>query len=324
MTKKALVINGGGSRGAFAVGILKQLSCMHPVLQFDMCCGTSSGALIATMAVLGELEILEKIFTGNKTQDIIATGNILDRFVNNNSLYNATPLQLKIGSILTDSRSNKLISSDKSLFIGCNNMQTGRTTYFTNNLQAAGKHYDLHPINDPSTLRNAVMAAYSMPVFMAPMLIGEHQYTDAGAINNTSIQLAIDHGATDIYVILHTPSQMPTTGFEYRNVLDMLEHTADRLAADNTQPHLPILYNQTLDYLHTIKSNMKNAGLKEQDIASFFDTPDNPFAGRQKVNIHMIRPDQPLDGGPGGLDYVPGDMRIMLEAGVKKAATLFP
>ncbi|MFB6455110.1 patatin-like phospholipase family protein [Chitinophaga sp. Hz27] len=324
MTKKALVINGGGSKGAFAVGVLKQLFHSHPELQFDIFCGTSSGALIASLAALGEIDLLEKMFTGNKTQDIIATGNILERFVNNNSLYNATPLQLKIGSILTDSRFSKLISSGKSLFIGCNNLQTARITYFTNSKQSSGKEYDLYHIGNPQIFRAAAMAAYCLPIFMPPIQIGNCQYADVRILNHTPLQLTIDHGATDIYVISHLPNEITTSDIEYRNVLDILEQTADWLSIDTMQAHLPIFHNQALEYLHNVKSNMIKAGLTTADIDAFFDTPHNPFTNIQQVNIHLIKPDQMLDGGPGGLDYVPDDMRRMIAAGIKKAAEMFP
>jgi predicted acylesterase/phospholipase RssA len=51
--KRALVISGGGSKGAFAVGILQRLRILFPTLHFDMIIGTSTGALIAPLAAAG-------------------------------------------------------------------------------------------------------------------------------------------------------------------------------------------------------------------------------------------------------------------------------
>ena len=48
--KRALVISGGGSKGAFAVGVLKQLFATYPNLDFDIYVGTSAGSLVVTLA----------------------------------------------------------------------------------------------------------------------------------------------------------------------------------------------------------------------------------------------------------------------------------
>ncbi|MGZ8522928.1 MAG: patatin-like phospholipase family protein, partial [Chitinophagaceae bacterium] len=46
--KKALVISGGGSKGAFAVGVYKHLISGY-ALDFDVLVGTSTGSLIVPL-----------------------------------------------------------------------------------------------------------------------------------------------------------------------------------------------------------------------------------------------------------------------------------
>jgi NTE family protein len=58
--KRALVVSGGGSRGAFAVGAIRQLLTIFPGLDFDIYVGTSTGASIVPMAALHEFDALEK------------------------------------------------------------------------------------------------------------------------------------------------------------------------------------------------------------------------------------------------------------------------
>ena len=47
--KRALVLGGGGSKGAYEIGVWKALDEMHQ--QFDLVCGTSIGAMIGVLYV---------------------------------------------------------------------------------------------------------------------------------------------------------------------------------------------------------------------------------------------------------------------------------
>lgn len=80
MGKTALVVSGGGSKGAFAVGVIKYITENRPDIQFDTLCGTSTGALMIPLVALGQMSQLEKLYTTNKTENIILTGNIANRF----------------------------------------------------------------------------------------------------------------------------------------------------------------------------------------------------------------------------------------------------
>ena len=49
---RALVISGGGSKGAFVVGVLKRLFAEYPALDFDIYVGTSTGSLMSPLVAL--------------------------------------------------------------------------------------------------------------------------------------------------------------------------------------------------------------------------------------------------------------------------------
>jgi len=67
--KKAAIFSGGGSMGAFTVGRLKKLN-----KNYDTVIGCSTGSLIATLAILGEWDRLEKAYT-SVTQEKIFNVN---------------------------------------------------------------------------------------------------------------------------------------------------------------------------------------------------------------------------------------------------------
>ncbi len=60
MEKTALVLGGGGSRGAYEIGVWKALKKLN--ISIDMAVGTSVGAINAAMAVQNDLRISEKLW----------------------------------------------------------------------------------------------------------------------------------------------------------------------------------------------------------------------------------------------------------------------
>ncbi len=92
MGKTALVVSGGGSKGAFAAGVIKRLAQEFPDINFDILIGTSTGALIVPLVALDELDLLEQVYTTVKTEDIILEGNAGFNLINENSLFDSSPL----------------------------------------------------------------------------------------------------------------------------------------------------------------------------------------------------------------------------------------
>ena len=69
---RALVISGGGSKGAFAVGVIKRLLKEYPNLAFETYVGTSTGSLIAPLAAMGAYDLLEELVkNANKIRGIL-------------------------------------------------------------------------------------------------------------------------------------------------------------------------------------------------------------------------------------------------------------
>ena len=66
---------------------------------------------------------------------------------------------------------------------------------------------------------------------------------------------------------------------------------------------------------------MKDSGVSQKDIDDYFSSATvSPFAGKKPLTIYIIRPDAPLGGGPGGLEFNPVEMRGMLAKGADKAS----
>ena len=71
--KKALVISGGGSKGAFAGGVAQYLMKKEN-RNYDLFLGTSTGSLMVSHLALGKLDELKELYT-NVNQSTIFSNN---------------------------------------------------------------------------------------------------------------------------------------------------------------------------------------------------------------------------------------------------------
>jgi NTE family protein len=326
MGKKALVISGGGSKGAFAVGVIKQLATSFPEISFDIFVGTSTGSLIAPLAAGGELDVLEKLYTTVTTGDIITKGNVLARLMNDNSLFDAKPLGNLVKQYYDDTRVNNIMQSGKELYLATTCLQTNQAVYFGTHDGPLVTDFQVIKMTTADEFRRAVMASACQPVFMPPIEVQKgklpiRQYVDGGVREYAGIQLAIDAGADEIYAILLSPGKEIVTDKEFKNAFEILTQAMDIFITDVGENDVkgPAFYNRTLRYLDSVKRKMLAAGVKQADIDNYFNIPlSDPFSGKKALKIHVIRPDGPLGGGPGGLEFTPTEMKAMLVKGSRR------
>jgi len=330
MSKRALVISGGGAKGAFAVGAIKALAANAPATTFDIYVGTSTGSLIVPFAAAGALDLLEKMYTTVTTADVIQKGNVGERILADNSLFNADPLARLITQNFNDDFCNKLLASPKEVYLATTCLQTGDSVYFSTKDAPAGSNANVIKAGNPDTFRRAVMASACQPVFMPPIEVEKgkrpmRQYVDGGVRAYAGIQLAVDAGADEIYAILLSPSAGTPDNEVFNDAFTILEHTIDIFTTEVavTNLRLPMLYTQGLRYIADVKAGMLKKGKTQAEIDEFFDIDrTNPFSGKTPVTIYVVRPDSPLGGGPGGLNFIPDEMKGMLAKGVNSMSDL--
>lgn len=326
--KRALVISGGGSKGAFAVGVLKELYRRYPGLDFDIYVGTSTGSLIVPLVAGGMIDKLEKLYTTVTNRDIYIIGNIVDK-LNDTSIFDASPLWKIIQKNYTDDDYAHLLQSGKKVFINTVCLQTERLSVFSN--QASFIHtrnYDVVQTLDANHFRRAMLASCCQPVFMQPIQVNrgvtgaanpDFQYVDGGVLEYVGIQMAIDAGAEEIFVIILSPDERFTLGPEYKDLLGILSVTIDILTSEvgRNDIELSDFYTNSLQFISNIKSKMRADGLPEETIANYFSVSGNEiYQNRSPAKIFKIRPEGTLGGGAGGLNFNPGEMQEMLQKGM--------
>lgn len=303
---------------------------VRPVDQFDIYCGTSTGALIVPFAALGELTLLETIYTITKQTDVINKGGILD-LARSVSLHDATPLKRLIDTNLTDGRYDRLRALDKPVFLATICLQTERLVYFATKPAAGTDAYDVELIRNATDLRRAMLASSCQPVFMQPVelrpdTLPVRQYVDGGVRELTPFQAAIDNGAETIIAITNSPVHTPDDTRLITKATAMLERTIDLFSEDVSDNDYRVanLYRNTNSYLRRVRATLLAQGVSPAVADQALGQRGNPAAGTMLSTLIDIRPDDKLtEGGPGGLTFIPSAMQQMFQKGVVAATKAF-
>ena len=189
----AFVLSGAGNRGPLEVGALKALQ--EAGLQPDLITATSAGAINAVYVAAHGFD-QPTLATGMQelwsqaTTDVIYPGNLLKvawRFVSkSNSLYSSDGVRGLIRSALPAG-----VATFADLKIP---LYTTSTDLLNSKLYLFGE-------DKSAPLIPAVLASASVPLIHPPVEYNGLQLVDGGVLANVPASVAIEKGATEIYMI---------------------------------------------------------------------------------------------------------------------------
>lgn len=202
-TKRALVLSGGGGRGAYQIGVLSYLQSVG--WQPEMLVGTSIGAVNA--ATLGSgipLAALRDRWLTLETGDVQkmrADDVFIDNLVRGGKhVFDTSPLleTLKGHSKKWLGRPwiipEILNHEDAKYEVWITGVDADRRALVTFNNREA-----------PGITPEHVQASCSIPLWYEPTQIDGNTYLDGGTIANTPFRIALEQGATEIVVVLMAP-----------------------------------------------------------------------------------------------------------------------
>lgn len=337
MTKRGLVISGGGSKGAFAVGALEYL-LLDKGLTFDVVAGTSTGSLIAPFVLTGDLRLLVDLYTGVRQRDILLgrpvaqTVALSTLFGSVSSIYDSAPLWYLLNQHLTPARMTILLESGKQLFITAVSLQTAQVVYFFCGPDPpartpADAPYVLARVSTKDQLARAILASADEPVFAPPVDIVARgvpagPYVDGGVRNVFPARVVIDAGVDELYGIILSPED-DTIADPYTSILTILKRTMDLFCDEVASKDVwsTRLYNAAVKHREMVCRRLSKPpyGLKPAEIDALLtdsETPD-PLREKRIVKFHLIRPERPLEVefGTQGLEFEPAVMAAMMAAG---------
>lgn len=194
---KALVLSGGGGRGAYHVGVLKFLE-EHEWFP-DIVAGTSIGAVNGAAIASGHrANSLWSLWKRLETEDVQKPGL---GALKGDYLLDTAPLREtleKKGWV----NFNRLNSDEAAV-----HLRVTATEISTGHLHVFGNSPDKYPSKmrqEPIGLDH-IIASCSIPIVYPATQLNESLYWDGATVANTPLSPAIDAGAEEIVVVIMTP-----------------------------------------------------------------------------------------------------------------------
>jgi NTE family protein len=246
---RALVLPGGGGRGAYQVGVVKAL--YEHGIRFDYAFGTSIGGLNATMIGQQEVERLEDLWGHMRAHDIyrIPSASQIGRLVlgRNLGLLDTSPLE---ELLRRECDLHRLKSSP---------MKVGWCTTDLCSLQT--NLITIDDIASTNELVDVLMATSALPIAFPPRhLHGTGLWMDGGLVRNTPLQAALDCGADEIYTVLLHPEKVNVCP---ANMIEILSRVLDVVLDASARKELQSaeLYNR-LALANPANPNKKPTSIK--------------------------------------------------------------
>lgn len=281
MIKRALVLSGGGAKGAWQLGVLQKLMGEEG-RDYEIMTGVSVGAL--NVAALGQTPLgspeLAIDWTVNFWLDHVETKNIFTRWFPfgrlhslwKTSLYDSRPLQKLFKENFNQ---DLVIASGRQLAVGAVSVNTGEVKYARE--------------TDPN-FTDFALASSSFPVFLTPMVIDGQMWSDGGIKEVTPLGQAIKMGAEEVDVLI--------TGNPWSKCHWGTQKT--RAVPDQIVRVIGMMSNRIM------RRDIEVIGLKN-DLSEEY----------RRVKVRVVMPSAPLVDD--SLEFNPDEIRRMLEIGYKDA-----
>lgn len=289
--KRALVLSGGGSKGAFEVGAIANLVSKKK-LDFQLFTGTSVGALNA--AFLGQARNFKELQELVKELTAIWLGIKGNRCIYRSGLFGNLWRIFRHGALYNPSGLQDLISrkiDPERLFHPRTVVKVTVVSFETGNLLCADSR---KPAFHQDYL-SYVLASASMPFFFpAVPIAGQHWY-DGGLRDLTPLATAIKENPDEIVVITTFP------------LSPNLEATLPPARPGNALQAI----------LRTVEILLSEIAVNDLQLAQAINKAWWRYPGKRPIPIQIIAPTKPLSGH--ALSFDPVQIRENLKAGYEAA-----
>lgn len=290
MSKTALVLSGGGAKGAFQF-MAEKYAREVKGYSWDLIAGVSVGALNGALLAMGKYERLETLWK-TISNDKVYTGkmnlpNVLWRFIiGARSIHGNEPL------IKLIDREFDAAQFNVPLRIGVVSLSTG-------------KYQMLGPADLPADeFKKAILASTAIPIFWAPVTISPSypNMVDGGLRNISPLGDVLDAEPDEVVIINCNPREPAEIEAPLGSILDIATRTLE--VAMNE-----ILVTDIREFTrinkNVLEAKAKNVTLHNED--------GDPF---RFYKHELIDPDEELGDT---LDFSPAAIERSMEAGWEKA-----
>lgn len=299
---KAIVISGGGAKGAWGGGVTEYL---HKDLnkKWDIFLGSSTGSLISANLPKYDFDELKQMYTSVNNDSIFSVNPFKDngkiKFFN--LVWRLIKKKKSIGEfgnlrkLLKESCTIQdflNIKSSNEIIITTSNMTTGSPEFFSNKDYT---HANLGPRYD--RFIDAIIASASVPLAAEPVKIDNDYYLDGGILEHAPIQKAIEMGASEIDIIMLRTEKSKNTEWSPKNMFDVLLRTIDLLQREVSLSDVMIATlladlkkDVQLNFYYTPTELSRNAlTFDKEEMLKWWESGRNEFKTKKAKSILLTK-----------------------------------
>ena len=305
MSKKlAIVLSGGGAKGAFQVGVLDALLGKYGVKP-QIVVGTSTGAIQALGVAQNDIERLKAFWLGLKGDSDIYKKRFLPFAVlfGANAIYNARPLRKLLAGLYDPAR---LAASGIGLRLGVVNLQSGNFRTIDENVPG---------------IDNWVYASCAMPVYFDPLETSDgDQWVDGGVRDVTPLGAAMRENPTGVLVIRASPPPGSEEDKTFEGLVPIGLRSVGILQSEVSHNDLENtgLINDTLLARNRMWTELSEAGNSPAEVQRLLAPLDATVARYRFVPVRTIEPDKNYSDT---LEFDPEKIREAIAAGAQAVDT---
>lgn len=300
MAGVALVLSGGGAKGAFQV-MAEKYARQEKGYRWDIIAGVSVGALNASMLAMGKHQRLQEIWE-TISNDKVYTGKlnwwgVAKLVLGARSACGNKPLWDLIDRELEPAKVQGLLR------VGAVSLRTGEYRFFT---------------PDDPDFKKAVLASTVMPIVWAPVDVGPHRdMVDGGLRNISPLGDVLDADPDEVVIINCSPRKPSPSDASPQNALEIAKRSLD-IAVNEifvTDIREFIRINQNVQEAAAI-SEFIRINLNAQEAAPGLTLHNEKGKAFKYYRYQIIEPEQPLGDT---LDFSQEAVRRSMDAGWEQA-----
>lgn len=231
MNKVALVLSGGGGKGAYEIGVWKALKEFGIDKKITAIAGTSVGALNAALFLQGDIDIAEEVWRNISNEKILKIDKteILKKLLIETGVTSsiANAYLISKGKTGVFSRDGLLEIMEK--YVDLNTVSQSKVQCFISCCEIPKKVVKYFKINNKSEerIKDILLASSALPVIYDNVIIDGKRYIDGGIVDNTPVKPLYDIGYRTIIVVhLNNDNIVKDTDFPGINMFQIIPKTS--------------------------------------------------------------------------------------------------
>ncbi len=311
----AVVLSGGGAKGAFQVGVLDELITNRGV-RVDIFAGVSTGAIQALGGAMNDMPaLLDQWLSIKRNSDIYRKRpfGVAGAIFGADSLYDARAIKKRIQKFADP---EKLKRTRKKLRIGTVSLATGRYVDITEKNPNIG---------------DWVYASSAQPPFFQPLKSRDtdgtiEQWVDGGVRNITPLSSAMKLRPRALLTILASPqTPAPEPGKTYDNLIEIGLRSVGIQTSETAANDVgnAMLINDLIAAREAQFRKLTDLGLPASQISATLMPLDIQLSRYRFAPVRIIAPDPNFQDAD-TLEFNPKKIRIAIEAGRQAVSDQWP